>query len=379
MLPLDVSVRGSLKTMAIADVLDWIDRRELKGQLALKRGNVTRKLQLAWGCATGASSDNPAEYLGQLLINAGVIDEGHLRAAYDQRAAGGSLGRTLLDMQLVTEDALREALEVKIRESVADALSWSEGSFIFDPDEGPKHEAGLYEIALPLRDLMIAGHERAEQWKILRALVPTDEQRFWLPDPAAVESIDPASSEGKLLRCVARNMTVREIVLDQHSLTFPIVDRLAALLRDGTIRLDRRTKPRAPGGTVAHDPEQLLEAARGRSAGGDRYGALALARQALEAAPGDEDVRRTYQEVERALFAELSRTLLGKYRVPKLVKQAGELAALELSPEEKYFIGRIDGRWDLLSLMRVSPLREVEALITLQRLAQRGVITLDEK
>jgi hypothetical protein len=54
-----------------------------------------------------------------------------------------------------------------------------------------------------------------------------------------------------------------------------------------------------------------------------------------------------------------------------------ELEKLQLSAEERYLIGRIDGRWDLLSLMRVSPLREVEALITFQRLAERGVISLE--
>ena len=33
----------------------------------------------------------------------------------------------------------------------------------------------------------------------------------------------------------------------------------------------------------------------------------------------------------------------------------------ELSEAERYLTGRIDGRWDLLSLMRVSPLRQVDA------------------
>ena len=37
----------------------------------------------------------------------------------------------------------------------------------------------------------------------------------------------------------------------------------------------------------------------------------------------------------------------------------------------------VDGRWDLLSLMRVSPLREVDALITFSKLADKGLISLE--
>ena len=80
--------------------------------------------------------------------------------------------------------------------------------------------------------------------------------------------------------------------------------------------------------------------------------------------------------LERTVFAELSRDLLTSFRVPKLMVQRQELDRLELSDTERYLAGRVDGRWDLLSLMRVAPVREVEALITFKRLADRGIISL---
>lgn len=382
--------------MSIEDVLDWIDRRELKGTLRLVRGKVERKLEIAHGCVTGAASDDPAEFLGQLLINAGALDEEGLRRAYTARAqvtAGSaaerprgddgrplrkSLGRTLLDLGVVEEPALREVLEVKVRECVLDALSWTDGAFEWlpTPPDAPPRAAEL-EIAMPLRDLMLSGRERVAEWRRLREAIKSDEQRFWLPDKAMLDAADPTSEEGRMLACVARELSVREIVLERHAMRFPIWKQLADLLARDVIRLDRRRVPRGPHGTVSGDPESVIAAALGRKAGGDRHGALALAKQALEAAPADERIRKAYLDIERALFAELSRTLLSRYRVPRLARPPEELAQLDLSAEERYFVGRIDGRWDLLSLMRVSPLREAEALITLQKLATRGVITLD--
>lgn len=369
-----MGIRGSIKTMSVADLLDWIDRRDLRGTVTLTHGHLTRKLRVAYGVATGAESDNPAEYLVQLLLNAGAVGEEQLRAAFDERGEL-ALGKALLERELVDEPTVRAALETKIRESVYDALSWEDGTLAFDPDAGAAAGTEV-EIALSLRDLLINGEARAEEWRILHALIPSDQTRFWLPDPGALDGLAGDGPDLAMLQGVASNMTLREIVLEQHSLPFPVYQRLAGLIRAGTIKIDRRASPR-PEVMVAADEEDLVEAARGRAAGGDKIGAHALVKQALAHAPGDETVRKAYQEIERALFAELSRTLLKKYRVPRLAKKREEIDSLDLTAEERYFVGRIDGRWDLMSLMRVSPLREVEALITIQGLARRGVITLE--
>jgi hypothetical protein len=49
--------------------------------------------------------------LGEILIQAGVIEEGQLRAALTEQARwGGPLGRILVDMRIISEDALVQAL-----------------------------------------------------------------------------------------------------------------------------------------------------------------------------------------------------------------------------------------------------------------------------
>jgi hypothetical protein len=49
--------------------------------------------------------------LGEILVEAGVLDEARLRAALgEQRRWGGPLGRLLVDMRFVTEDILVDAL-----------------------------------------------------------------------------------------------------------------------------------------------------------------------------------------------------------------------------------------------------------------------------
>jgi hypothetical protein len=57
----------------------------------------------------------PRKKLGEILLAAGVIDESRLRSALmEQRRWGGYLGRVLIDMKLVSEEVLVQALSQQL-------------------------------------------------------------------------------------------------------------------------------------------------------------------------------------------------------------------------------------------------------------------------
>ena len=49
---------------------------------------------------------------------------------------------------------------------------------------------------------------------------------------------------------------------------------------------------------------------------------------------------------------------------------------LGLSTAEVELAARVDGRWDLLSLVKSAPIREAEALLAFAHLAEVGVVEL---
>ena len=62
--------------------------------------------------------------LGDILIQQGVIDEEKLMAALsDQRAFGGKLGRTLVDLGYVTEEGYR----IFYGQAMEDVKAWLAG------------------------------------------------------------------------------------------------------------------------------------------------------------------------------------------------------------------------------------------------------------
>lgn len=366
--------------MSVEDVLDWVDRRFVCGSLSIERGSVVRTFQFDSGYVTGASSNDPGEHLGKILISRGMISESQLNEAFKVQAdTGVLLGKILLMVGFVDEAQLRVVLEEKVREGIFDALSWTEGTFKFE--RAPEEESAVseFELSVNLRTTLEEGLARVEELQQLRRVIPSDELTLYLKDRDALTSpVDTREQELELARLaehVERGLTVNQIMLEEKALRFHTLRRLALLIDRGVVAIERRSEPRDQP-VSAPRAVDLERAARGRAARGDRSGALEMARTALDMEPESVSLQKLHRELERSVFAELSRDLLSSFSVPRLLKSAHELAALDMTDNERYLAGRIDGRWDLLSLMRVSPLREVEALITFKRLADRGIISL---
>jgi hypothetical protein len=148
---------------------------------------------------------------------------------------------------------------------------------------------------------------------------------------------------------------------------FAVLVTLTDWVNAGALTIDRRRRARTDS---AHE---LIAGARGRLRQGDRVGALDLARRALLQQPGDVEVRRAFSAVQRARVAEVARTLLAQHVVPR---RTGVESVAELGQFERELVLRVDGRWDLLSLIRTVPSREAEALLAFVRLAELGVVTL---
>jgi hypothetical protein len=364
--------------MPLEELLDWVDRRFVCGTLSVERAQTIRTFHFDSGYVTGASSNDPSEYLGQLLMNRGFITDTQLSDAFKvQSDTGVLLGKILLMIGAVGEHELRQVLEEKIREALFDALAWAEGAFQFERAPAPM-SVSAFEVSVNLRSAIEDGQRRVHEWRALREVIPTDDMCLYVIDASrAVRPGDDTLQRSDLDRVMAElsdGASVNHVVLRMNGRRFAVVNGLAQLLERGAIAIDRRETEREQPAAV--DVAELERAARGRAARGDRSGALDMARDALHQAPESESLKKLYRELERSVFAELSRDLLARFSVPKLLKSKAELDTMDMSDNERYLASRIDGRWDLLSLMRITPLREVEALITFKRLADRGIISL---
>jgi len=363
-----MSLRGSLSTMSAEDVLDWIARRKLSAPVTFERRGLARSLVVEDGQIVWASSNRRDEQLGVILTRSGLVAERALADALEARAETGvPLGKVLLMSGLITEPDLVDILATKIRETVTDVITWNDGQF----DVVPRTQPATGVVAqLGIDVCLTVARRRAARMSEIMGILGADDVTFFVPPQA----MPPAAADGDVVDAArvwllaGERHTAADVAAAFSGERFAVYDKLAELVQAGRLTIDRRQRERT------NSAVELAAGARGRLRQGDRAGALAMATQALHQDPSDPEVRKTFAQIERARVAEVAKQLLARHRVPRRVKDA--TTELGLSPAEVELASRVDGRWDLLSLVKSASIREAEALLAFAHLAEVGVVEL---
>lgn len=367
-----MSLRGSIATMPVDDVFEWAARRGATGKLVVERDAVTRTFWLAEGVAVWETSNVPEEQLGQILLRSGMVDDRVLGEALEARThANVAFGKMLVMLGAVDEAHLTAILTIKVREALCEVAAWRDGFFDFDPGEVPA--ANRVAVGVDLPACLVQARARQPRWAAIRVIIPDDRVGFEIRDPGGVVAGSTGRVDGqRLLAILQQGGTAGDAIAGLAGERFAVLDCLADLVTVGAIAID----PGRSAELAKATPEQLEAAVAARLAEGDRAGALSIAARALARAPGDVRIRRLYKDAERARVTEVARALLARHQVPRLRRSPEELEALELSDVERRTARRVDGRWDLLSLVRSSPFGEVQTLLAFATLAERGIIAL---
>ncbi len=368
-----MSLRGTIATMPVEDVFAWAQRRRATGRLMVERDEITRTFWLADGEAVWETSNVAEEQLGQILVRSGLISEQALQEALDAKAQGtASFGKVLVMVGAVSEVDLAAILTTKVREALCEVAAWHEGWFDFDPGDVPA--ASRISVGLALPACLDLARSRQGRWDQIRAVISHDDLGFQIVNSEAVGiGVAGRLDVAQLRRVLDAGGSAGDAIAALAGERFVVLDVLTDLIRLGAVVPD---PSRGRGNLAKATPEVVIPAIQARLAEGDRAGALSLAAQAMAVSPADPDLRRLYKEAERARVSEVARGLLARHHVPRLRRPASELDHLGLSEVERRVARRVDGRWDLLSLVRSSPFGEVSTLLAFATLADRGIIAL---
>src|SRR5262249_16653700 len=178
-----MSVRGALGTMPAEDVLEWVGRRKLSTPITFEHRGVQRSLVVESGSIIWASSNRRDEQLGVILVRSGIVAERALADALEARAETGvPLGKVRLMSGLLTENSLIEILPTKIRETVTDVVTWTEGQFDVVPRSQPP-STGV-NAQLPIEICLTVARRRAGRMTAIMEVLGSDDATFHAPPHA---------------------------------------------------------------------------------------------------------------------------------------------------------------------------------------------------
>ena len=370
-------IQGNLSTMSVSDLLQFLAVSRKTGMLRFDRAKIVKQIYFEDGVIVGANGNDPKEYLGQLLIHYGKLDESQLKAALEiQRESGGRLGEILVSTGVLTQEDVLQILRIRTLDIIYELFLWEDAHFeLYDNERPPDF---FVRIEVQPTKVIMDGVYRIDEWKRYRTLIPSDRAILEL-GAGWTSSLNVSKDVRQILFFLQKHMSVAEISYNMHAAPFQIYGQLYDLVTKGIARVAGEAPESFRPPQVTLDlPEtvpNLIAAARSRLAEGDAEAALSTIQKVLEQEPKNSEARTLLATAEDSLIQQMYAAPLLPNAVPKLLMSEDGVTLQPLAPQEAFVLSRINNEWDVKSILSICPFREVDSLRMIKTLLDRGIIT----
>jgi len=373
--------------MSVPDLLQFLETGRKTGILKIDRLKVSKHIYFEDGLIVGCFSNDPKEYLGQVLIHYGKIDESQLQAALDvQRKSGGRLGEILVSKGLMTEAEVFDILRIRTLEAIFDLFLWEQAEFEFFDDE--PFPPDLIGIKVQPQSVIMDGIYRVDEWARFRTLIPSGRTILALEEGWTTK-LNTGKEMRQILFLVEKGMSVAEICYNMHASAFHVYGQLYDLLHDGIARVageapaPKEDEPEPPPPSAAPKPEvidlvqsvsDLLWSARAELDEGRPEKALPLIQKVLKAEPKNVEAQGLLLLAEGDFLRDVYAKEFSRQSVPKVLLSPEEMTMDGIGAQEGFVLSRINGEWDVESILSICPFREADTLRMIKTLLNKGII-----
>jgi len=372
-----MAIQGTLKTMNLTDLLQFLAAGRKSGTLKFDRGKITKQIYFKNGMIVGSKSNDPREYLGQVLLHYGKVDDAQLKAAREvQHTSGAKLGEVLVEQGFLTDAEVLDILKTRTLDAIYDLFVWTDGDFEFYDEEPVPEDLLLIEVEPT--NVIMEGIYRIDELARYRTLVPSDRSVLEL-NAGWTSSLKLGKEFRQILYFVEKRMSVAEICYHMHASAFHVYGQLYTLISEGVARVSGELPEGSPAlVTEIEDlPESVTEMvwAAERKLEQDPEAALLIVQKALELQPNNPEAQSLLPAAEEKYVKSVYETgELSPQSVPKLLVSPAELTNQQIDPQEGFVLSRINGTWDIQSILSICPFREADCLRMIRKLIERGII-----
>ncbi len=371
-----MGITGNLKTMELAELLQWLSQSRKTGTLVIDNGEVEKRIFFEAGKVISAAASDPKEYLGHFLVSHGFIDEATLAQAMDmQKETQMLLGKILVTIGAISEENLETMLRLKAEEGIYELFTWPEGDFEFLDGNLPEYT--MVPLSIDIPGIVMEGTRRVDEWKAMRERIPSP---ICVPVQVAAWAIkEEGSGEAKILALVDDDRTIQEIALQTHSSEFFVCRVLFDQMRQRRLKVVR---PRSAASMSGPDretvnSEALMSTAQGYIEEGRFDLALGHLKAARSVAPDNQTVRLAVDRAEGVIRERIEAAGVVLSAVPRVTAAAtDDTDGINISPQEAFILSRLDGVYDLQTILKISPMQQLESQVVFWKLLQAGYIEL---
>lgn len=362
--------------MGLAELLQWTQYSRKTGIIVFETRSVVKKIFISDGSIVSASSNDPREYLGQILICFGLLTEVQLTQAFQkQKESKKLLGKVLMSEFGISEEDILRSLRIKIEETIYDIFLWEDGKFIFTEGLQGLSETERLNTAIPIEHVIFEGARRVDEWREFRKQFPDDDVVF-----KKLEKED-SSKKGledpivwKIYEAVDGVKSIERILLDTHAPDYRGYEAFAKLLWGKWISAEKQNVKKAAEKRKQTKDDLSRAADLFKSKKYDE--SYDLLEVYLSSNPENAEAQTLFR-VAREAFLKSLYALAEPTSVPRLTMDFADLNEQVYSSKEGYLASRINGEWDVKSLIMISPLGEMDSLRIMKRLYDGGMLKFE--
>jgi hypothetical protein len=341
--------------MQLGELLQWLSLGSKTGTLLIDGHGVEKRIYFQDGRIASTSSSSEREYLGHFLVSHGFITEEELKMAMEvQEESQILLGKILVMINAIAEADLLRLMKKKAEESIYDVFLWTEGDFEFLDNAMPDQK--MVPLSLDVTGIIMEGMRRYDEWQVIRQRVPDSSVVPEIQRPLDMEALH--DREKLIVPYIDGQRTVEEIALHTHNAEFTVSKRIAEGHRTNHMRLieNRRRREPVPVAESGTEVEQFLKRGRAQLKK-DPQGAYRMFKVAYELDPNDGRAADAIREAEKEIKTALQADGVAGEKIPELAISLQKLQEGSFTPPEGFVLSRINGQWDVKSIMKISPMK----------------------
>jgi DNA-binding response OmpR family regulator len=234
-------LRGDLRVVPLAEVLQLLDVQEQSGVLTVERSGARVEIYFRRGRVDQAiASGVPDEFLlGRFVLDAALMQRAEFEAVLEARPAHKLIGQQLVALDHLTEADLKSCLTRQSSELIYEILRWRHGRFRFAAGLELPPSVIDAALALDVEAVLMEGYRRVDEWHLIERAIDNFDIVFLRNEDSVAQMGRGRLTRDELavLELVNGKNTVKEIVRKSRMGSFDVSKMLYRLL---SIKLVRR-------------------------------------------------------------------------------------------------------------------------------------------
>jgi DNA-binding response OmpR family regulator len=235
-------LRGDLRVVPLAEVLQLLDVQEQSGVLTVERSDARVEIYFRRGRVDQAIATGvPEEFvLGRFVLDAELMQRPHFEAFLESRTSPPKLiGQQLVKLGHLAEADLKSCLTRQSSELIYEILRWRHGRFRFAAGVELPPSVIDAALALDVEAVLMEGYRRVDEWHLIERAIDNFDIVFLRNEDSVAQMGRGRLTRDELavLELVNGRHTVQEIIRKSRMGSFEVSKMLYRLL---SIKLVRR-------------------------------------------------------------------------------------------------------------------------------------------